>query len=214
MPILLHIDSSARRHGSVSRELSAAFADAWRGKHPTGTVTYRDLAETRIPHVDEDSLSAGFVLPEQRTPAQRSSFGLNEQLVAELLSADEIVLGVPMYNFTVPSTFKAYVDRIVVPGLTLDVETGQGLVTGKRTTVVSARGGSYAPGTPREGYDFQEPWIRAALGLIGIDDVRFIHAEMTLANVNPKLAQFKHIADQSLSDAQSAVRDAHGVAVA
>ncbi|MFE2751233.1 FMN-dependent NADH-azoreductase [Actinosynnema sp. NPDC059335] len=199
MSHLLHIDTSLRFEGSVSREVTRGFADAWRAAHPDGGVTYRDLAADPLPHVDPASLAT------RGTEADRP---LERLLVAEVKAADTLLLGVPMYNYGVPSSLKAWLDWIMVPELFVDQATGEGPLTGKRVVVVTARGGSYAPGTPRHAFDFQEPYLRAALGMIGLDrDLEFVHAELTMAHTAPQLAQFREQAVASLEDAHRAVRE-------
>ncbi|MFJ6674540.1 FMN-dependent NADH-azoreductase [Actinosynnema sp. NPDC091369] len=197
MAHLLHIDTSLRTDGSVSREVSGAYAQAWRAARPDGRYTYRDLAVEPLPHVDAAAL------------ATREADGdrpLERQLVAEVKAADTVLLGVPMYNYGVPSSLKAWLDWILVPELFADQETGEGVLTGTRVVVVTARGGSYAPGTPRHSFDFQEPYLRAVFGMLGVAP-EFVHAELTLAGVVPHLAQFKELAAASREDAHRLVRE-------
>ncbi|MEV1116440.1 NAD(P)H-dependent oxidoreductase [Actinosynnema sp. NPDC049800] len=196
---LLHIDTSLRFEGSVSREVSGAFAEAWRAARPDGGYTYRDLAAEPLPHVDPAAL------------ATREADGdrpLERRLIAEVKAADTVLLGVPMYNYGLPSSLKAWLDWIIVPELMADQQTGEGVLTGKRVVVVTARGGSYAPGTPRHSFDFQEPYLRAVFGMLGLDrDLEFVHAELTLAGVVPHMAQFRDLAVASLEDAHRVVRE-------
>ncbi|GAB2972998.1 FMN-dependent NADH-azoreductase [Saccharothrix stipae] len=198
MAHLLHIDTSLRFEGSVSREVGGTFAEAWRAAHPDGDYTHRDLAADPLPHVDPAAL------------ATREAAGdrpLEQRLVAEVKAADTVLLGVPMYNFGLPSSLKAWLDWIMVPELFVDQGTGEGVLTGTRVVVVTARGGSYAPGTPRHGFDFQEPYLRAAFSMIGLDrDLEFVHAELTKAHTAPQLAQFRELAVASLEDAHRVVR--------
>ncbi|MFI9006653.1 FMN-dependent NADH-azoreductase [Actinosynnema sp. NPDC053489] len=197
MAHLLHIDTSLRAEGSVSREVGAAFAEAWRSAHPGGEHTYRDLAADPLPHVDPAALVA----------RQSGGDPLERELVAELTAADTVLLAVPMYNFGLPSTLKAWLDWIAVPELFADQETGVGPLTGTRVVVVTARGGSYAPGTPRHPFDFQEPYLRALFGALGVDrDLEFVHAELTSAAVAPHLEQFRDLAAASLEEAHRVVR--------
>ena len=209
MPHLLHIDTSTHGAGSVTRELTAAFALAWRRRYPDGRVTYRDFAADPVPYPDLPSLADAFIPPGERTPEQAASAAVTERLIADLEAADTYVFGVPMYNFSVPAVFKSWVDRIVLPGRTFDPDTREGKLTGKDVTVITARGGSYAPGTPRAPFDFQEPWIRAALEQVGLRDIRFLHAEMTLAHSMPKLAQFKQLAEESRARALRTIEELH-----
>ncbi|NHC15302.1 FMN-dependent NADH-azoreductase [Motilibacter deserti] len=205
MTHLLHLDSSMRTEGSRSRKLSAHFADAWRAANPGGTVTYRDLAADPLPHLDQDAFLANVLAPEDRTPAQQAARELTETVVDELLAADEVVVGMPLYNFSAPTTFKAWSDRIVVPGLTIG--EGGGLLGRVRITFTTARGGGYGPGTPREGWDHRAPWLLHALTAVGITDVRFIETELTLARESPAMAPLDLGAaeDKSLADAYAAI---------
>jgi FMN-dependent NADH-azoreductase len=144
------------------------------------------------------------VAAEDRTAAQRDARALTETLTGEVLAADEIVIGVPLYNFGPPSTLKAWVDRIVAPGLTVEAGVG-GLAGGRPVTVAAARGGGYGPGTPREGWDHRDPWLAHALSSIGLDDVRFIHTELTLSRESPAMSGLEDLEDQSIADAHAAI---------
>ncbi|MCC8243912.1 FMN-dependent NADH-azoreductase [Saccharothrix luteola] len=199
MAHLLHIDTSLRFEGSVSRQVSGAFAEAWRAARPDGAYTYRDLAADPLPHVDPAALAT------RQADGDRP---LEQRLIAEVKAADTVLLGVPMYNFGLPSSLKAWLDWIIVPELMADQQTGEGVLTGKRIVVVTARGGSYAPGTPRHSFDFQEPYLRAVFGMLGLDrHLEFVHAELTLAGVVPHMAQFRELAVASLEDAHRVVRE-------
>jgi FMN-dependent NADH-azoreductase len=204
MPTLLRLDSSMRHEGSRSRALSAHFAAAWQEANPDGTVVYRDLAVDPIPHLDLAAFSANFVADDDRTEPQREARKLAEMLANELLAADEVVIGIPLYNFGPPSTFKAWFDRIVVQGLTVD-PAGGGLLGGRPLTFTAARGGGYGPGTPREGWDHREPWLRHAFGVLGFDDIRFIHAELTLSRDSPRMSGLEDLEDKSIADAHAAI---------
>ncbi len=148
---LLHIDSSLRTASSRSRILSARFAEAWREANPGGTVTYRDLAADPLPHLDEIAFAANVTPEEDRTPEQRAARALTDSVVGEVLAADTIIVGMPLYNFGAPSTLKAWVDRLVVPGVTIGPDGGT--LGGRRVVFATSRGGGYGPGTPREGWD-------------------------------------------------------------
>jgi FMN-dependent NADH-azoreductase len=194
-----------RTEGSRSRKLSAYYADAWRAAYPGGTVTYRDLAADPVPHLDIEAFTANFLAASDRTPAQGAARAYAETLTGELLAADAIVIGLPLYNFSVPSSFKAWVDRIVAPGLTIG-EAG-GLLGGRPVTITTARGGGYGPGTPREGWDHREPWLRHALSQVGLTDVTFIDTELTLARESPGMIPLDlgGAEDQSIAEAHKAI---------
>lgn len=179
MAHILHIDSSPRGERSHSRKLTHRFITDWKNAHPQDTVTYRDLGHHPVPHVDESWIAAAYSAPDTHSPEQQRAISVSDTLVDELLAADRYVFGIPMYNFSVPSTLKAYIDQIVRVNRTFAVnEQGyQGLVNGKKMLVITSSGGSYKPGTPTAGYDFQEPFLKAIFGLIGITDITFIHAD-------------------------------------
>ena len=197
---LLHLDSSLRTEGSRSRKLSAHFADRWRTDNPDGVVTYRDLAAAPVPHLDDVAFFAQFVPEPDRTPEQAAVVALGARLIDEVLAADTGLIGLPLYNFGPPSTFKAWFDRIV-SGRTA------GKLGDKEFVVVTARGGGYGPGTPREGWDHREPWLRHALTSLGVDNATFINTELTLARESPRMIPLDLGAaeDQSLSEAFAAI---------
>ena len=204
MTHLLHIDSSIRGDASVSRKLSARAADVWRAAHPGGTVTYRDLGRDPLPHLDTAGGLARILPRDQHTAAQAESWALTEELVSEIKEADTILLGLPLYNFGAPSSVKAWVDHLIAPGLSIDPETHAPLLGGREFVVLASRGGGYAEGTPRYGWDHAEPWLPHAISLTGLEP-RFITAELNLAHVNPAMAELIPLADQSLAEAQRAI---------
>ncbi|MDU9406403.1 MULTISPECIES: FMN-dependent NADH-azoreductase [Pseudomonas] len=175
MSRILVIESSARQQGSVSRELTQQFIANWQAAHPADQVQVRDLAAEPVPHLDATLLGGWMTPSEQQSDAEKAALARSNQLTDELLAADVLVLAAPMYNFAIPSTLKAWLDHVLRAGVTFKyTETGpQGLLTGKRAFVLTARGGIYAG----SGLDHQEPYLRQALAFIGIHDVQFIHAE-------------------------------------
>ncbi|MDT0342212.1 FMN-dependent NADH-azoreductase [Streptomyces litchfieldiae] len=185
MATLLHIDSSLNGEQSVSRAVTASFRKTWEEQHPEGTVIYRDLSAAPLPHLTAEAHTAGFVAPEDRTPEQRAAFAIREELLGELESVDAVLIGAPMYNWSIPSTLKTWLDNIVLVGRTAG---GAESVAGKPITVVTSRGGSYAPGTPNEGRDYIEPYLQFVLGEQLKADVHFIVPELTLAPVTPSMA--------------------------
>ncbi|BAZ27578.1 NAD(P)H dehydrogenase (quinone) [Cylindrospermum sp. NIES-4074] len=180
MANILHIDTSPRGDRSISRALSYEFVTSWKNTHSGDTVTYRDLGRNPVPHVDESWIAAAFTPPDARTPELAEAIKLSDALIDELLAADRYVFGVPMYNLSIPSTLKAYIDQIVRVGRTFVMgEDGYtGLIdSSKKALVITSRGGTFLPGTPYAAYDLQEPYIRTIFGFIGITDVTFIHAD-------------------------------------
>lgn len=176
---LLHIDSSILSDNSVSRQLTQAIVDQWRQAYPDVEVAYRDLATQAPNHLSAEILSAGFVDPAQRSAAQRDETALGEALLAEFLAADVLVLGAPMYNFSIPSQLKAWLDRVLVRERTFKyTENGPvGLAGGKKAIIVSSRGGLYGEGSPARAMDHQETYLKTALGFVGITDVEIVRAE-------------------------------------
>jgi FMN-dependent NADH-azoreductase len=204
MAYLLHIDSSIQGERSVTRGLTARARDAWRAAHPEGTVTYRDLGSNPVPHLDAATGVAAIVPPGLRTPAQAAWWALSEELVNEIKEADTILLGLPLYNYGAPSSVKAWVDHLIAPGLSLDPDTHAPLLGGREFVVLASRGGGYAEGTPRHGWDHAQPWLPHAISLTGLQP-RFITAELTLAYTNPAMAELIPLAEQSLADAERAI---------
>jgi FMN-dependent NADH-azoreductase len=186
---LLQIDSSARA-GSITRRLTAKFADEWKQSHPDGEVVHRDLSTTTLPLITDD-WSATQIDPSKLNPSQRKCLSTSDALIEELQAADVIVIGAPMYNFAIPSLLKAWIDQIVRVGKTVAYGSHgpQGLLGNRKVIVITARGGAYEKGSPRESFDFQEPYLRHIFGFVGIKDVTFIHAENQLREgAGPSLA--------------------------
>ncbi|REK88552.1 FMN-dependent NADH-azoreductase [Streptomyces inhibens] len=186
MATLLLIDSSVfPEGGSASRSVTAAFRKAWEEQHPDGTVIHRDLAADPLPHLDGVAASAGFSDPATHTPEQQAAFALRVKLAEELEQADAIVIAAPMYNFTIPSTLKAWLDQVILMGRTAGEQPS---AKGTPVTVIASRGGSYAPGTPREPFEYVQNYLEAVLnGGMGLD-VDFIVPELTMAPSNPAMA--------------------------
>lgn len=176
---ILHIDSSILDSASLTRELSAAVVAEIRTRHPAAEVTHRDVVADEIRHLD-GAIAAGFrpTGVGDFDDATLTEHRVSETLVTEFLASDVLVIGAPMYNFSVPSQLKAWMDRIAQAGRTFKyTEKGPvGLAGGKQVIVVSARGGFYADG-PLARMDFQESYLRAYFGFLGITDVHVVRAE-------------------------------------
>jgi len=173
----------------VSRELTREYAQAWLGSHPDGKLVYRDLAagNNAPPPIDAEWIAAAYTPESQWTPAQTAKLALSNELIAELEAADEYVIGVAMHNFSVPGVLKLWVDQVVRRGRTFSyTETGpQGLLQGKKATVVVASGGVYAPGSPAASMNHAEPYLRTILSFIGVADVKFVAAGGTAKLMSP-----------------------------
>ena len=204
MTHLLHIDSSIQGDASTSRKLSARAAAAWRAAHPGGTVTYRDLGAHPLPHLDADTGLARVLPPEQHSAEQAASWALTREVVDEVKAADTILLGLPLYNFGPPSSVKSWVDHLIAQGLSVDAETHEGRLGGREFIVLASRGGGYREGAPREGWDHAEQWLPHGVAMTGLEP-RFITAELTLAKVNPAMAELIPLADESLAAAERAI---------
>ena len=175
MKTLLTLRTSIHSGQGASSRLAADFVAAWREANPAAVVIERDLARDPVPHLTEERFAAFLAKPEARTPEQQAVAGYSDALIAELQGADTLVIGVPMYNFGIPSTLKAYFDHVARAGQTFRyTEKGpEGLLKGKKAIVFATRGGMYA-GTPK---DTQTAYVRDFLAFLGITDVEFVYAE-------------------------------------
>ena len=179
MSTLLAINTSPMTTTAVTRRLVETFVSLWRDRFPGGRVIPRDLGVAPPPHLDERTLAA-FVKPEEvLTADDRRLLALSDDLVGELVAADHVVIGSPMYNFTVTSGFKAWIDMVGRAGKTFDYSPSgpRGLLGGRQVFVLTARGGFYTNDASEAPMDFQESFLRGYFGFLGIEDVRFVHAE-------------------------------------
>ena len=177
---LLHIDSSPLAGNSVSRQLTERTVTQWRATHPHTKVEYLDLAKDAPSHLNVDSL--GFRVGPTAgglSDVQRRENEISEKLVTQFLAADVIVVGAPMYNFSVPTQLKAWIDRIAQAGRTFTyTATGpKGLAGGKTVIIASTRGGVYSTNPAMAGLDHQESYLKTVFGFLGVTDVRFVRAE-------------------------------------
>jgi FMN-dependent NADH-azoreductase len=207
MTKVLVLDSSAAGGASVSKQLTAELVARWRALDPAVVVTHRDLGADPLPHLTAERLPG--LAGRDDSEAARDTLRLADELVAELTSADVILIGAPMYNFGITSTLKAWFDHVLRAGITFRYtpEGPQGLVTGKRAVVVETRGGFYSEG-PAIAMDSQEPHLRAMLGFVGITDVTFVRAERLAispeareAAISAALDELRGIAVQTLARA-------------
>jgi len=169
MKKLLRIDCSSRTVGSHSRALADYFEKNWKITNPDGDVVYRDLAKQQLPHIQNNTIE-GFYTPLGKMSLEnKKATALSDELITELKSADEILISSPLYNLNIPSNLKAYLDQVVRIGHTFNInENGYyGLLENKTAYLVTVKGGVYK-GSPMEQYDFQEPYLNAILGHIGI----------------------------------------------
>lgn len=175
MANLLYLRASLFADNGNSSRLAAAFIERWQAAHPDGKVTLRDLTGSPLPHLDAERVSAFFAPAAERNAAQQAVIAESDVLINELRQADHIVIGLPMYNFGIPSQLKAWIDQVARAGETFRyTENGPvGLLDNTPVTVLAARGGQYAD----TGNDHQVPYLRQFLGFIGLSEVRFVFAE-------------------------------------
>jgi FMN-dependent NADH-azoreductase len=212
MSFLLHIDSSIRQTGSVSRELTSYFAELWRQHHPGAGYKYRNLAEEPVPHITH-AVQQALIDPSGGHAVDQAEQALTEELAGELRAATTILLGVPMYNLSIPSTVKAWVDRIVTPAHMTTPDGTPGILSGKSVVVVATRGGSAKLGASGERGDYHESYLRTILGLIGLGEkFEFVFAELTMARSASQMESLKSMAESSLSSAYETLRNLAGQA--
>jgi FMN-dependent NADH-azoreductase len=205
---LLYVSASLFGSGSKSRLIAEEFLAGWRQAHPGATVVERHLEPESIPHLTQATFAAAMTPAEQRDAAQRQAAALADSLIEEIEAADTVLLAVPMYNFAIPSTFKAWIDYITRAGRTFryGAAGSEGLLKGKKVFIVTGRGGVYTGDSPARAMDFQEPYLRGMLGFLGLDDVTFIHIE--------GLASGPEAATQGLERARRAIGEILPTAVA
>jgi FMN-dependent NADH-azoreductase len=187
MTTLLAISASPRYEYSTSHKLVSHFVDSWQAAHQGGQVIHRDLMKTVLPFVDLAWIGGAFTPAEQHSPESAAAIKISNDLVAELQSADHLVIGTPMFNFSIPAVLKAYIDHIVRKGLTVSADN-IGLLKGKKATVIVATGGDFSPGSPVESYNLASLYLRQVLGYIGITDVEMILAGAARAGMNGEMA--------------------------
>jgi FMN-dependent NADH-azoreductase len=193
---ILHIDSATTGAHSVTRELSAAIVAHLKNKHAGAEVTVLDLGTMPLPHLDPVTTGAIRLPADQHTDDMKVAFPAERAVLDQFLASDIVVIGAPMYNFTIPSALKAWLDRLGVPGVTFGYsEAGPtGLAGGRRVIVASSRGGAYEMDGPAE---HQETYLRDFFGFIGIKDLEFIRAE--------KIGFGPEVREQAIADAKEEI---------
>ncbi|MET8830740.1 NAD(P)H-dependent oxidoreductase [Streptomyces sp. NPDC004610] len=210
MARLLHIDSSSSKD-SVSRSLAARFREVWDKEHGADSVIHRDLVAEPVPHLDPDAVVTLWAPP--GTEAQRATAALQERLVEELLAADALLISVPMYNWTIPSVLKAWLDQSLILGRTLPYDPSSKPLGGRAATVLIACGGYYGEGSPDAGMDHCGPYLRTVLGQVLGYEVEMITAWRTLAGAGAGSPEEAELAGESLREARElAGRRAAGLA--
>ena len=175
---LLEIQSSVRQENSISRALSEEFLQVWRTTHSNVQYKKRDVGVNPPAHPTGLWTQANYMSPEERSPEMMVTLATSEMLIEELLWADYLLLGVPMYNFSVPSTLKAYLDNVVRINRTFAFDTTthiyQGLATNKKALIITPSAGNFVVGTPLDHLNFCDSYLRSVLGFIGVDDVTVV----------------------------------------
>jgi len=198
MSDLLHLEVSPLGEHSISRSISKEFLEAFTAKHPEAVVLTRDLAIDSIPHLDGETIRAGYTPEADRSASMLAKHEFRTTLVSEVNSAKHILISTPMWNFAVPSVLKAWIDQIMMPGTTN--------VMGKVTIIVS-QGGSYAEGAPRAGWDWQTGYLKQVLASVGATDIEIILSEFGLAGVVPAMADFVDNKTASIAAAKEAAKE-------
>jgi FMN-dependent NADH-azoreductase len=188
VPVLLRIDASARQQGSTSRVLADAFEQAWLARHPGGQVCRRDLAVQALPHIDARTIEGFYAAPEAMDATLREATALSDALIAELKSCQTLLIAAPIYNFSLPSALKAWIDQVVRIGHTFafDGQQFSGLVTQPRAVLALAYGAAGYQG-PLMAMDHLKPYLRQLLGFLGMQSIEVLSAEGT--TTDPAAAQ-------------------------
>ena len=214
---LLHIDSSILGSNSVSRQLTAQIVASWRAAHPATEVSYLDLAMDSPSHLSAESL--GFRLPAgtaELSDAQQRENAISEALVSQFIAADVLVIGASLYNFSIPSQLKAWIDRVAQVGRTFKyTDKGPvGLAGGKTIIVASTRGGMYSTSDAGNAMEHQESYLKTVFGFVGVTDVRFVRAEGLGMGEAAKAAALAAAQVEILAQTHSAANQPQAVLVA
>jgi FMN-dependent NADH-azoreductase len=205
---LFRLDASIRVAGSHSREIADIVEQEWRTAHPHSPVVTRHIGVDPIPATAwATAVNATRVPADERSPEQLEAVSLAAEAADQLIEADALLFAVPLYNFGVSQHFKAWADLVICdPRMTAGVEPA---TAGKQAVLVTVRGGSYAPGTPREGWDHATAWMRRILADVWKLELKVVESEFTLAGVNPAFEPFKELAKQIRATAEQNARE-HG----
>ena len=197
---LFRLDASIRTEGSVSRAVADTVQAAWQAEHPDARIVRRDLGLDPLPASTWASAVGAAMTPAQeRTPAQHGAVAMASSLADELVNADAFLFAIPLYNYAIPHHVKSWIDTLVTtPAFAPGAASA---IAGRPAVLVTVRGGGYAPGTPREGWDHNTPYLRRVLADMWGLDLEVVEAELTLAEVNPAMAELRPLAAESLKSA-------------
>jgi FMN-dependent NADH-azoreductase len=204
---ILLVDASVMGERSVTRKLTAQIIASLKAHHPDSTVITRDLGKSPLPHIDGLTIAGMYAAPDERNEALQQALKASDEAIEELQKADVIVIGAPMYNFGIPSSLKAWIDHVVRRGLTFRIGPSgyEGLINGKKVIVASARGGIYSTG-PNAAMDYQESYLKAVLGFLGLKDISFVRAEGVAMGEEASKKAFQS-AETHLAEALEKIRD-------
>lgn len=198
MKTLLRIDTSLRHENSHTRNLADYFQNKWLKDNPDGEVVFRDLTKTPIPHIKNKTVESFYLTKEQETEESKKATKVSDELISEIKAADDVIVASPLYNFSIPSSLKSYIDHVCRVGHTFSVtsEGYIGLMNNRRAYILTAKGGSYK-GTPIEGMDFQEPYLKTIFSFLKFDSTELISLEGT--------AQGEEVFKKNLKKAQKQI---------
>lgn len=206
MATMLYVASSVRTSGSQSAELAHFFVEHFTKKAHDTQLIERDIGINPPPHPTPAYAMANYTPPDQRTPDMIEALKISDELIDELITSDYIVFAIPMYNFSVPSNFKAYIDQVVRAGRTFAVTDNgsfEGLLKNKKVLVVTTRGLVYNAESPIRTFDHQEPYLRTIFGFMGLTDITFVNADGMLTDESYKSQQIEE-AQTHLTDLATA----------
>ena len=204
MSYLLYVSVSPQGERSVSRNLASDFLVEYRKKNPGTKVVERDLSISPIPHLDGETLGASYSPAESHSPAMAEKFKYRMELINEFKGAAEILVSTPMWNWNVPSVLKAYIDQLIHPGV-LGGGTPEDSISAK-VTVIAAQGGSYAQGTPKEGWDWFSGYLTQVFTQLGSPDIKVILSELNYAGMIPGMESLVNKKEASFAKAKNAVK--------
>lgn len=200
MSYLLYISASPQGERSISRKLAGEFLTHYMAKNPNARIVERDLVKNPVPHLDGETIGASYSPAENHTPVMAQKLKERMDLINEIKGADEILISTPMWNWSVPSVLKAYIDQLVFPG-----QLGGGNANDSisaKVTVLASQGGSYGPGSPKEGWDYLSGYLKSVFKQLGSKDVEVILSELQYAGRVPGMEHLVEKKESSFADAQ------------
>ena len=202
---LLAIHSSPMGSQSASRSVADTYIQTWKTTNPNGILIEKDLVTNPVPHLDGEAIFANYTPADQQSPAMKEKHDYRLDLINEITGVDEILISTPLWNWSVPSVLKAYIDQIVVTGV-LDNSGNSGLA-GKKVTFVVAQGGSYKEGTPKAGWDYATGYLELVAKALGATDVETILVEFSLAGVASGMEFLIEAKGKSIEAANTAAKN-------